>query len=153
MENGKDVTFYLDPVTGIYYCNASNVPLDTGAIYYDSQSPIHKSLFGAVAEGEQVQFQIFTGGDVTSAVLVVKGVGSYPMEQSGLGWKTAISVAHKGEYDYYFVLSNGSNVAVYGDDDGYYGTGCVTDLTSVKPYDLVVYESGYETPDWMKNAV
>ena len=149
----KDVTFYLDPITGIFYCNASNIPLDTASIRYDSQSNAHKSVFGAVEEGEEVTFTIETGSDVTSAVLVVKGVGSYPMTRGKNGWSAAISIPHMGEYDYYFVLSNGSNVAVYGDDDGYYGAGCVTDLTNVMPYDLVVYEKGYETPDWMKNAV
>ena len=149
----KDVTFYLDPITGIFYCNASDIPLDTASIRYDSQSNTHKSVFGAVEEGEEVTFTIVTGADVTSAVLVVKGVASYPMTRSENGWSAAISIPYMGEYDYYFVLSNGSNVAVYGDDDGYYGAGCVTDLTNVKPYDLVVYEAGYETPDWMKNAV
>ena len=153
VDSDKDVTFYLDPVTGIYYCNASNIPIDTAEIYYDSQSVSYKSVFGAVAENEQVAFRIATGEDVTSAVLVVKGVGSFPMEEAALGFEAEIAIPYKGEYDYYFVLSNGSTVAVYGDDDGYYGEGCVTDLGSVMPYDLVVYEAGYETPDWMKNAV
>ena len=151
--SGKDVTFYLDIVTGIYYCDASDIPLDTASIYYDSQRSAYKTAFGAVEENEQVRFYIQTGSDVTSAVLVVKGVGSYPMTGLSGGWTVTVSIPYKGEYDYYFVLSNGSNVAVYGDDDGYYGEGCVTDLTSVMPYDLVVYEAGYETPDWMKNAV
>ena len=153
VDNGKDVTFYLDPVTGIYYCNASDIPLDTASIRYDSQDNLCKSVYGAVEENQRVRFHIRTGDDVIFAVLVIKGVGSYPMRDVSNGWVVHVSVPHKGEYDYYFVLSNGSNVAVYGDDDGYYGTGCVTDLTSVKPYDLVVYEAGYETPDWMKNAV
>lgn len=42
---------------------------------------------------------------------------------------------------------------MYGDDDGYYGTGMATDLLSLLPYDQIVYQSGYKTPDWMKNAV
>ena len=154
VENGKDVTFYLDPVTGIYYCNASNKPIDTAKVFFDSQDEAYKAPFGAVAAGEQVCFSIAAGADVTSAVLVIKGFTSVPMEKGEDGlWTAETAIPAKGEYDYYFVLSNGSNVAVYGDDDGYYGTGCVTDLTSVKPYDLVVYEAGYETPDWMKNAV
>ena len=153
VDNGKDVTFYLDPVTGIYYCNASDIPLDTASIHYDSQDRLCKSVYGAVEENQRVRFHIRTGDDVIFAVLVIKGVGSYPMSDVSNGWVVHISVPHKGEYDYYFVLSNGSNVAVYGDDDGYYGTGCVTDLTNVMPYDLVVFESGFETPDWMKNAV
>lgn len=39
---------------------------------------------------------------------------------------------------------------MYGDDDGYYGTGMATDLLSLLPYDQIVYQSGYKTPDWMK---
>ena len=153
LTEGKDVTFYLDPVTGIYYCNASDIPLNTSAIRFDSQDKSYKSVFGAIEENQEVTFTIHTGDDVISAVLVVKGVDSFPMEKAESGWSAAVSIPNKGEYDYYFVLSNGSNVAVYGDDDGYYGSGQVTDLTSVMPYDLVVYEAGYETPDWMKNAV
>ena len=153
LENGKDVTFYIDPVTGIFYCDASNTPIDTDKVFFDSQNETYKAPFGAVAAGEEIRFSIAAGKDITSAVLVIKGFASVPMEQDGNLWTATAAVPNKGEYDYYFVLSNGSNVAVYGDDDGYYGTGCVTDLTNVKPYDLVVYEAGYETPDWMKNAV
>ena len=153
VENGKNVTFYLDPVTGIYYCDASNKPIDTARVFFDSQNEAYKAPFGAVAVGEQVRFSIAAGEDVTSAVLVIKGFTSVPMEKQDGLWIAETAIPAKGEYDYYFVLSNGSNVAVYGDDDGYYGPGCVTDLTGVKPYDLVVFESGYETPDWMKNAV
>ena len=153
VESGKDVTFYMDPVTGLYYCDASNTPIDAGSIFFDSQDETYKAPFGAVAAGEEIRFSIAAGADVTSAVLVIKGVGSYPMEKEDGLWTATTSVAFLGEYDYYFALSNGSTVAIYGDDDGYYGPGCVTDLTGVKPYDLVVHEAGYETPDWMKNAV
>ena len=153
VESGKDVTFYMDPITGLYYCDASNTPIDTSKVFFDSQDATYKAPFGAVAAGETVRFSIAAGEDVTSAVLVIKGVASVPMEKVDGLWTAETAVAFKGEYDYYFALSNGSTVAIYGDDDGYYGPGCVTDLTGVKPYDLVVYEAGYETPDWMKNAV
>ena len=121
---------FLDPITGIFYCNASDIPLDTASIRYDSQSNTHKSVFGAVEEGEEVTFTIETGSDVTSAVLVVKGVASYPMTQSENGWSAAITIPYMGEYDYYFVLSNGSNVAVYGDDDGYYALSYIASSNS-----------------------
>ena len=42
---------------------------------------------------------------------------------------------------------------MYGDDDGFYGTGVAANLLNLLPYDQIVYQSGYETPDWMKNAV
>ena len=153
VDSGKNVTFYMDPITGLYYCDASNTPIDADSIFFDSQDETYKAPFGAVAAGEEVRFSIAAGEDVTSAVLVIKGVASVPMEKADGLWTATTSVAFMGEYDYYFALSNGSTVAIYGDDDGYYGPGCVTDLTGVKPYDLVVYEPGYETPDWMKDAV
>ena len=153
VDSGKDVTFYMDPITGLYYCDASNTPIDTAAVFFDSQSEVYKAPFGAAAAGEEIRFSIAAGEDVTSAVLVIKGVASVPMVKENGLWTARTSVAFKGEYDYYFALSNGSTVAIYGDDDGYYGAGCVTDLTGVKPYDLVVYEAGYETPDWMKDAI
>ena len=154
VDTGKDVNFYMDPVAGLYYCDASNKPVNTSAISYDSQSETYKAPFGAVAAGEEVRFSIAAGSDVTAAVLVIKGFASVPMEKGEDGcWNVTTAIPYAGEYDYYFALSNGSTVVVYGDDDGYYGKGCVSDLTSVMPYDLVVYEAGYETPDWMKNAV
>ena len=97
LEAGKDVTFYMDPVTGIYYCNASDIPLDTASIVFDSQSASHKSTFGAVAENEEVTFTIETGDDVTSAVLVVKGVGSYPMTGLSGSWSATVSIPYMGE--------------------------------------------------------
>ena len=155
LEEDKNVTFYIDPITGIFYHNGSNVPVDTDAIYYNSKEETYKAPFGAVATDEEVTFSIATGEDITSAVLVIKGVSSVPMEkntETGL-WTCTTSIAGIGEYDYYFVMSNGSAVSVYGDDDGYYGEGKSCDLTDVMPYDLVVYQAGYETPDWMKDAV
>ena len=157
IEEDKNVTFYMDPVTEIYYCDASDIPVDTKSIYFDSQNEAYKKPFGAVATGEDVTFAIDTGKDVTSAVLVVKGLGSYPMTgeetETGKRWSTGVSFASIGEYDYYFSLSNGSSVVIYSDDDGYYGEGTVTELSNVKAYDLVVYKSGFRTPDWMKDAV
>ena len=157
LTEAKDVTFFYDPVSGLFYHNASNEPVERDTIYYNSQDEVYKSPYGAVAVGEEVTFSIDTGADITSAVLVIKGVESYPMTavttDAGKRWSAAAVLNNLGEYDYYFALSNGSTVAVYGDDDGYYGEGTVTDLVSVQPYDLVVYEAGYETPDWMKDAV
>ena len=157
LTESKDVTFFYDPISGLFYHNASNDPVEAGTIYYNSQDEVYKSPYGAVAVGEEVTFSIDTGADITSAVLIIKGVESYPMTavttDAGKRWSAAAVLNNLGEYDYYFALSNGSTVAVYGDDDGYYGEGTVTDLVSVQPYDLVVYEAGYETPDWMKDAV
>ncbi len=153
LENAREVTFYFDPATGIFYHNGSDLKVNGEAIFFDSKDEAYKAPFGAVATGETVTFSLTAGEDVTAATLVVKGVGSFPMEKGADKWTCSAVFEHIGEYDYYFALSNGSDVKVYGDDDGYYGPGKVSDLNEVLPYDLVVYEAGFETPDWMKNAV
>ena len=161
LEEAKEVTFFLDPVSGIFYSNASDEPIITDAIYYNSKEEEYKSVFGAVATGEELRFSITTGTDITSALLVVKGMEGKTLSMVKDGeavdgvqkWSVTASFETIGEYTYYFALSNGSAVSIYADDDGYYGEGVVTDLTNIKPYDLVVYKAGYETPDWMKNAV
>lgn len=161
LTDAKDVTFFFDPVTGIYYCNASDVALETEHIYFNSKDAAFKSVFGAVATGEEVTFAINTGADATAVTLVVKGINarSLPMQKQGEAvdgvqkWAVSTSFDKLGESSYYFAVSNGSSVKIYADDDGFYGEGAVTDLTNIKPYDIVVYQSGFETPDWMKNAV
>lgn len=158
----KNVTFYFDPETEIYYNNASSVQVDTSKLKYDTQDTAYKSVYGAVATGEEITFSMDTGTDATAVKLYVKGKenGKYTLHKNGdvadgvQKWSTEeITFSTIGEYDYFFVVYAGSSVAVYGDDDGYYGTGTACDLLSLMPYDLVVYQSGYETPDWMKDAV
>lgn len=157
----KAVTFCMDPVTSLFYHDASDVKIDAAEIYYDSKASEYKSVFGAIATGEEVTFSLATGTDISSASLIIKGNEnkSVAMAKDGEAvdgvqkWSATISLSTIGEYTYYFAVSNGSSVQVYGDDDGYYGTGKVDELTTVQPYDLVVYKDGFETPDWMKNAV
>ncbi|MBR3770381.1 MAG: InlB B-repeat-containing protein [Lachnospiraceae bacterium] len=160
LEEEKAVTFCMDPVMGIFYHNASDVAIKEDLIYFDSKDAEYKSVFGAVATGEEVTFSLTTGNDITYAKLLVKGsenkIVDMTAEQGAevtLKWSATVSLNTIGEYEYYFVVSNGSSVKVYGDDDGYYGVGKVDELTTVQPYDLVVYRSDFETPDWMKNAV
>ncbi len=161
LAEAKTVNFYFDPASKLYYNDASEDKIGADAIFFDSKDTAYKAPFGAVAVGQDVTFTIETGADVTDAKLVVKGVDTYNMTQPEaiayeLGskkWTCTVSFPKMGEYDYYFALSNGSDVKVYGDDDGYYGTGTVSDLTSVMPYDLVVHQADFTTPDWMKNAV
>ena len=161
LKEEKKVTFCMDPVSGLFYHDGSDVKIETEEIYFDSKDEAYKSVYGAVATGEEVTFTLATGTDITSASLIIKGNEnkSVPMTKAGEAengvqkWSATTSFAVIGEYTYYFAVSNGASVKVYGDDDGYYGVGKVDELTSVQPYDLVVYQAGYKTPDWMKNAV
>lgn len=161
IDEDKDVTFYFDPVSEIYYCNASNEKVEEADIYYNTKDTEYKSVYGAVATGEDVTFSITTGTDVTNAKMVIKGVEAKNLEMTKAGaakdgkqkWSVTTKFSTIGENHYYFALSNGSSVVIYADDDGNYGTGKVTDLTNIQDYDLVVYKDGFETPDWMKDAV
>ena len=157
----KDVTFYFDPVSEIFYCNASNEKVEEADIYYNTKDIEYKSVYGAVATGKEITFSITTGTDVTNAKMVIKGVEAKNLDMTKAGdakdgkqkWSVTTKFSTIGEEHYYFALSNGSSVVIYADDDGNYGTGKVTDLTNIKDYDLVVYKAGFETPDWMKDAV
>ena len=157
----KAVTFYFDPVSELFYCNASGAEVRTENISYDSRDLACKSVYGAVATGESVKFTITTGTDVTEAKLVMKGVDTRNINMTKDGeavngkqqWSVTTKFDTIGENHYYFALLSGTYMTIYADDDGNYGKGMVTDLTNVKPYDLVVYKAGFETPDWMKNAV
>lgn len=157
----KAVTFYFDPVSELFYCNASGAEVRTENISYDSRNLACKSVYGAVATGESVKFTITTGTDVTEAKLVMKGVDTRNIDMTKDGeavngkqqWSVTTKFDTIGENHYYFALLSGTYMTIYADDDGNYGKGMVTDLTNVKPYDLVVYKAGFETPDWMKNAV
>ena len=165
LDSDRVVTISYDPASDTAFTDASSKSINTNALYFDSQNSAYKSPFGAVTENTAVKFSIRTAADdVTQAKLVIidksntakstvvalskaSTDGTYDM------WSGTFTPTEKGLYKYYFVLSNGSQVKAYGDDDGMLGTGEANDLGSVMDYDLNVSETGYTTPDWLKNAV
>lgn len=158
----KDVTFSFDPVTGMVFCDASSNKIDTVHLYYNSRDIRYKSPYGAVPKGSPVTFNLQTGTDVTDAKLVLEtgsGIENVPMTCSGPfdsssnKWTVSRTFDTIGMYQYYFIVSNGADVKVYGDDDGYYGTGKAGNFGSVQKYGFNVYDGNFKTPDWMKNAV
>ena len=157
----KEVTFYIDPSSGIFYNDASDTQVETKEIYFDSKDEAYKSVYGAVEAGENVTFRIDTGLDASNVSLIVKGANKKGLqmnlaEQTAAGktFEVTTSFDNIGENKYYFAVSNGSSIKIYTDDDGYYGVGHAIDLANLTTYyDLVVYEKGFTTPDWMKNAV
>ena len=166
METGKDVTFWFDPSTGLAYHNGSDVKVETDKIYYTTKDLDYKDPFGAVATDAEVTFSIDTGIDATAVNLVVKGYPATGMTKDGepvdgiQHWTCTTSFDSVGEYQYYFAITNGSDMVFYCDDiwnnyykTGDYGQGGIGNPDDIFAYDLVVYEAGFETPDWMKNAV
>ena len=166
LSGDRAVTFYFDPAAYIAYHNGSDVKVDTTNIYYTTKDLAYKAPFGAVAVGEEVTFAIDTGVDASAVRLIVAGMPAVEMVKDGEAvdgvqkWTCTTTFASLGEYKYYFAISNGSDLIFYCDDNynnyykkGDYGTGTTRDLANVFAYDLVVYEDGFETPDWMKDAV
>ncbi len=166
LEEEKDVTFFYDPASGFYYCDAIPSKINPDMVCFNSQDVQYKDPFGSPATGEEVTFSIDTGAEVKQVSLIITGKEQKTVELTTdpvalaeadgitvITWTGKVTLDTMGEYDYYFVLSDGSTPVVYCDDDGYYGKGQVTDLSNVMPYDLVVHKDGFETPDWMKDAV
>ncbi len=163
---GKNVTFSFDPSTGMGYHDGSDLKVDTTHIFYDTKDINYKDPFGAVAVGESVKFSITTGTDATGVSLVVRGVGSIGLEKDGESvngvqrWTCTYAFESIGEYEYYFSITNGSDMVVYCDDNwnnyyktGDYGTGGIGNPNDIFAYDIVVHTADFETPDWMKDAV
>lgn len=158
LTEAKDVTFYYAPVYGVWYCDA--FPWVEAEVYFNTRDAEYKSIYGAVPTGTAVTFTVDADQAVTGISMVLSGKDEpIAFEKSGdtvdgvQKWSADVTVDKIGEYDYFFLVSQSGGVMVYCDDDGYYGEGHLTELTNVLPYDLVVYAKGYETPDWMKNAV
>lgn len=99
VDTTKDVTFYYDPESGIYYSNASDKEVATNKLVFDSKDTAYKSVYGAVATGEEVTYSIDTGDEVTAVKLVVKGVGkenTFHEKSRGCGrWKTEMVCYYK----------------------------------------------------------
>ncbi|MBZ4663705.1 MAG: hypothetical protein JG776_1420 [Caloramator sp.] len=160
LTEGKSVKFSYDLITGLIFNNAVSSSIDVSKIYYDSRSSEYKVPFGAVKVGEEVTFRLKTGRDIAQAKLVVftpNGQLSFDMTREQKDeyylWTARFTPNEKGMYKYYFIVSNGSDVKAYGDDDGLYGRGKADELGKVMYYGLNVYLNDYKTPDWMKNAV
>lgn len=160
LSGARDVTFYFDPSTELFYSDASDRKIDGTNVCYNTQDSKYKSVYGAIEQNKPVTFSIQTGDDVTQAYLFVKGPENKRISMAKASaadgealWSTTQSFASIGQYTYYFGLASASDVKVYCDDDGYYEAGKLTDLNSILPYALIVYKAGYQTPDWMKNAV
>ncbi|WP_234122774.1 pullulanase X25 domain-containing protein [Clostridium hydrogenum] len=157
------VTISYDPNTDIVFNDLSDKKINTAALYFNSKLSDYKAPYGAVPTGSTVTFNLKAAkGDLTHAYLVLQtpnGTEKLEMKLDGTfgdgnaKW-TATYTPTAIEMDkYYFVVTNGSDVKAYGDDDGYFGPGAPNDLGKVRLYDMNVYDKDFKTPDWFKNAV
>lgn len=158
----KDVTFSFDATTLMTFTDASNTPIAVNSLYFNSRDSKYKSPYGATPTDKEITFNLKTGTDVTSAKIVLitpngiklvdmtKGVA---FDATSNKWTGNFKSSKIGQFKYYFVVSNGSDVKAYGDDDGFFGQGKAGQIGTVGYYDLNIYDKNFKTPDWMKNAV
>lgn len=163
-DDSKIVTISYDFQSDSVFNDSSNKFINLSELYFNSRDEQYKSLFGAVSQGSEITFNLKAAkDDITSAKLLITGKDgskkSLPMDKNGAfddahdKWTVKYTPDTIGLYKYYFVVSNGSDVKAYGDDDGYFGPGITGALGSVKTYDLNVYKADFKTPDWMKKGV
>jgi len=166
-EDNKIVTISYDSATGIVFNDAANKTIALEKLYFNSRETEYKAPYGAVKADSNVTFNLKAAkGDLTQAKIVLvtpAGLKTLDMSKNGTfdtdknneydRWTVEYAAKEIGMYKYYFVVSNGSSVKAYGDDDGYFGQGKADDLGKVKQYDLNVYDKNFKTPDWMKNGV
>jgi glycosidase len=158
----KLVTFSFDATTKMTFTDASDKTIDVNSLYFDSRDSKYKSPYGASPTGTEITFNLKTGTDVTSGKIVLitptgimlvdmtKGVS---FDKDSNKWTGKFKSDTIGQFKYYFVVSNGSDVKAYGDDDGFFGPGKSGQIGTVGYYDLNIYDKNFKTPDWMKNAV
>jgi len=140
--------------------------IDRTGLYFDSQSTVYKKPFGAIRQGaEDATFRIAANvNDAQSVKLeLINGSGiskAYNMAVVAVldnkdYWEVTVpksEFTEIGVWGYKFILIDGATKAEYG-DDGVSGSTGAASAEGQTPYNLTVYDAGYQTPDWMKNAV
>lgn len=162
-EDSRLVTLSYDPVTEMGFNDASSEKINTNELYFNSKELNYKKPFGAVKSGEEIAFNLKAGKDkITLAKMVIntpEGTKVLDMSKDGSfdadhdRWTLKQSFYKLGNYKYYFIVTNGSDIKAYGDDDGFLGEGKGDELGKVKPYEFNIYKADFKTPDWMKHAV
>lgn len=174
LDDTAGVTFSIDTLAEKKVLTHNYKPKDSlydgainkSALYFDSRDITYKKPFGAIKENsEDVTFRIAAeAGDaqlVKLELIDYNGVSrDFDMAVATVldgkdYWEVTVPKETFGEigiWSYKFIVIDGSAKYEYGDDSLSGGTGAVSE-DGQTPYNLTVYDSNYETPDWMKNAV
>ena len=125
---------------------------------HDSASPAYRDPAEALHPGQPVTLRFRTRLNSVGAVYVTllsEGFRhDYPMQGDGGMYSVVINAPDKPDvYWYYFNISVDGKVYYYGAEGGQTaGIGCV--YTEQPPaFQMTVYASDFDTPDWLKNAV
>ena len=162
-----DVTFFFNAdskeVSTDYSAEGSDGAVNKASLLHNSWEEAYRAPFGAVKEGKTVTLRLAAKkDDVTKADLYIKNQNTgtsklISMEKAATNdgkdfWEAKVTPEEKGLYGYKFIVRDGSAKAEYGEDTKQGAAGKAVD-TNAELYQLTVFDPGYETPDWMKEAV
>ena len=163
LATAKTVTFAYDPITKICFNDSSDAKLDVNGIFYNSRETEFKSPYGASPEGSPITFNIKVKNAMAQSIKMVIGKpnGTEVVNLTKNGtfdagnekWSGTFTPGAIGTYSYYFVVSNGTDIKAYGDDDGFFGTGIAGELGDPANYEFNVSTKDFTTPEWLKNGV
>ena len=134
-------------------------------LYHNTWDSLYKYPFGAVAKGTDVTVRMHAQkGDLQYARVLVRNTNTnrsdlYNMEKVSTItlheeevdiWEGKFTPDEIGVYGYKFIAGDG--VKYYCEDGNEGKTGTVGDKNGLF-FQLTVYDKGYKTPDWMKEAV
>ena len=155
-------------VTTDYRPDGSDGTINKGKLYHNTWETPYRQPFGAVPAGEAVTLRIAAEkDDVERATVSLKNyqTGNSLVLQmdkkawlnvDGLGnldfWEATFVPYEKGVYGYKFIVGDQDATVEYGEDSGEGGSGTAANA-NVGMFQLTVFDPGYETPDWMKEAV
>ena len=176
-EGGAAVTFTFNDTTKQIRDSINNPPnpgLD-GDVWWDglghdSRDSLYRTPWGAVTQGTQVRLRFRTyagdvegvgvrvvdsinGGATTYTMTKVATVPAAPFSYDF--WEVTVGAppARREVQLYTFGAVDGDKIVYYGDDaaaDG--GWGAASATPPANPYNIYVYDAGYTTPDWARNA-
>ncbi len=163
----SDITFFFNAetkeVSTDYSAKGSDGSVNMAGLHHDSWKQAYRSPFGAIQAGQAVTLRLSAKkDDLTRADFYLKNQNTgtsklVPMEKAATSdgkdfWEVSVTPAEKGLYGYKFIVRDGSAKAEYGEDTKQGAAGKAVDANA-ELYQLTVFDPGYKTPDWMKEAV
>ncbi|WP_270180343.1 alpha amylase N-terminal ig-like domain-containing protein [Alkalihalobacillus sp. CinArs1] len=150
-------------VSSDYSPEGSDGAINKEKLLHNSWEETYRAPFGAVKEGETVTLRLSAKkDDLTKAELYIKNQNTgtsklVPMEKAATSdgmdfFEADVKPEVKGLYGYKFIVRDGAAKAEYGEDTQQGSKGKATDANA-ELYQLTVFDPGFKTPDWMKEAV
>lgn len=172
VKRGTEITFFYNHETKEVFTDYEGAGPDglikADKLYHNTWDELYRKPFGALKTGDEVKLRFEAAkGDLTGANVLLKNYTSgnselIKMDQIGWTdvegkgerefWEAKFTPKEKGVYGYKFIAKDGQTIKEYGEDTAQGSSGRAGNRV-LDFFQLTVYEPGYKTPDWMKEAV